>query len=64
MTEGKADHHWFRDGKSDSRIRTDKMHSKYNLDIIPSHNGTQVYCEASNGSGIVRSDIATLTTLG
>ena len=64
MTEGRADHHWFRNGENVSHTRTDKKHSVYHVNIIPSHNGTQVYCEARNGSGIVRSGIATLTILG
>ena len=64
MTEERADHYWFRDGKIVSHAQTDKKHSMYHVDTAPSHNGTQVYCEASNGSGIVRSDIASLTILG
>ena len=64
VTEETADHYWFRDGKHVRHHQMEEMTSIYRINRRPSNNGTQVYCEASNGSGIVRSDIATLTILG
>ena len=64
VTEERAQHYWFKDGKHVRHHQIDEMTSTYRVNIRPSNNGTQVYCEASNGSGIVRSDIATLTILG
>ena len=64
VTEERADHQWFKDGTKAGHVRIDKMNSSYHVDINLSHNGTQVYCEASNGSGMVQSEIATLTILG
>ena len=64
VTEERADHYWFRDGRNVRQSRTDGMSSTYRANIRASNNGTQVYCEARNGSGIVRSDVANLTILG
>ena len=64
VTEESADHQWFKDGNKAGNVRMNKTKSVYHVDINLSHNGTQVYCVASNGSGTVQSEVATLTILG
>ena len=67
VTEEGADHKWITivQGKHNNRkTPLNKTHSVCHVNINLSHNGTQVYCEATNGSGTVRSQIATLTILG
>ena len=67
VTEERADHQWITivQGKLNTHKNPlNKTHSVYHVNINPSHNGTQVYCEATNGSGTVQSQIATITILG
>ena len=45
MSEETADHYWFRDGKHVRHIQTDKITSTYRVNIRPSNNAAQVYCE-------------------
>lgn len=66
-TAEKADHKWItvtQDKQSIGKTSINTSRSTYNIDIKLSNNGTQVYCEATNGSGTVRSEIVTLTILG
>ena len=67
VTQERADHQWITmmQGKQNDRKNpSNKTHSICHVHINLSHNGTQVYCEVTNGSGTVRSQIATLTILG
>ena len=67
MTEERADHKWYTivQGKEMAHKNpSNKTSSTYRININLSHNGTQVYCEATNGSGTVQSQIATVTILG
>ena len=66
-TAERADHKWIfvtQDNLRTSNIANNTSTSNYTIDIKLSNNGTQFYCEASNGSGTIRSEIATLTILG
>ena len=47
-----------------SRITKDKTLSSQRVSINITNNNTEIYCEASNGSGTVRSESAFLTVLG
>ena len=68
VTEERADHKWITvvQGKQNTHKNpSNKTHPIFHINIKNlSRNGIQVYCEATNGSGTVRSQIATITILG
>jgi len=67
MTEETADYKWttIKQGKQRNHgPHSNRTSSVHRVNINLSNNGTQVYCEATNGSGTARSQIATLTVLG
>ena len=67
VTEETASHRWttIKQGTHNAHKthpnRTSSVH-RVNINLL--NNGTQVYCEATNGSGTVQSQTATLTVLG
>ena len=66
-TAERADYKWFTVVKDEQNIAKEVMNetiSVYRINIDLSRNGTQVFCEVTNGSGTVRSEIATVTILG
>lgn len=63
-TKEGADYQWFKNGKKAGNVHTNKTNSTHHVNINLSNNGTQVYCEATNGSGTVQSEIASLIVLG
>ena len=66
-TEETADHKWtiIKPGKHNvHRTQLNRSSSVHHVSINMSNNGTQLYCEATNGSGTMQSQTATLTVLG
>lgn len=66
-TAKRAHHTWITIVQGNQTIvksKENKHNTAFHYNVSVSNNGTQVYCEATNGSGMTRSEIATLTILG
>ena len=66
-TAERADYKWITVMQDEQKIVKEvmnKTNSVYHINADLSHNGTQIFCEVTNGSGTVRSEVATITILG